>query len=58
MTKELIAWLVVVSREFWELAWGQWSGPIVAPLGNRGCCFQVPVPEPSVPVQDKARQQF
>lgn len=56
MTKELIAWLVVVLAIL-----GGGMGSMVwayrRPLGNR-VLFPAPIAEPSVPVQEKARQKF
>jgi tetratricopeptide (TPR) repeat protein len=56
MTKELIAWLVVVSGIL-GVGMGSMVWAYRRPLGNR-VLFPSPVPAPSMPVQDKARKQF
>jgi hypothetical protein len=56
MTKELMAWLVVVLGIL-GVGMGSMVWAYRRPLGNR-VLFPAPVPEPSVPIQDRARRQF
>jgi hypothetical protein len=56
MTKELMAWMIVVSGIL-GLGMGSMVWAYRRPLGNRAL-FPTPIAEPSVPIADKARRKF